>query len=171
MSSTSPSRQISVLDAVSACLATLLFIALFAGHWLGDNSLCYKLLGCNAGFFGYDTIEHFLSGLLVASLVVRHARRRTRPDFLKNTFWRDVITLTAFVALFGLGWEMIEFFRDNVLMHIKFFHNIRLLLPDSVAQPSNSDTMGDLTFDLLGGLVGALVLRLVDSRIWRRRIN
>ena len=68
----------------------------------------------------------------------------------------------AIAALIGVSWEILEFIFDHVRMDI--FH-VNLIYPNQMAQASNSDTMGDLSFGLLGALTSSCVMRLIDRKL------
>jgi hypothetical protein len=77
------------------------------GFGFMKNDYCFKYLGCNAGFFGYDAIEHFLSGLSEGFLFLWLSHRSEKFDFLRNgSFWKNFLVLLGLVALVGVGWEI-----------------------------------------------------------------
>jgi hypothetical protein len=135
------------------------------GHLFGlmNNALCFKYLGCNAGFFGYDAIAHFASGIIEIIFILWLAKKTSRFNFLHNNFWKSVLILMAIVALIGVGWEILEFVGDHVRMYV--FHEDLLRPANRLFQPSNSDTVGDLTFGLLGATITILILGLIDRAL------
>lgn len=137
-----------------------LFIFAFAvflgGIWPGwmHSSYCFKYLGCNAGFGGYDALVHFLGGITGAAFILWFIKKYPRWNILSGDALRDSFMVIAIVALAGVSWEIIEFSIDHfriLVLHQDIVHLGHLL------QPSNSDTMGDLVFDLLGGIIGIIL--------------
>ncbi len=117
-----------------------------------DNQKCYQLLGCNMGFFGYDALLHFLSGFMNASLIIYLMRKYPALNFFRREFWKNALTVVSMVALIALLWEIGEFGHDQYRMKVL---NINLTNPDRLDQASNSDTMGDMTFSIIGGAITA----------------
>lgn len=133
-------------------LITCTFGEGLGGSW-GANNACYPYLGCTSGFFGYDAIEHFLFGVVAIFALVWFFRTHPRFSLLSDVRWKNVVILIAVVALVSVFWELLEcahdFFRVDIL-HQSLF-NFRLHL-NQLDQPTNLDTMGDLTFALIGSL-------------------
>ena len=129
-----------------------------------NNSNCFKLMGCNAGFFGYDAFVHLISGMMQATFILWLARRYTRFNILHNSFWKSFFVIVATVALIGLCWEMLEFLGDRFRI---FILHINLFTPNKLFQASNADTMGDMIFALIGAKVILLSYRLarMDSLV------
>ncbi|MBU6142183.1 hypothetical protein KGO95_03675 [Patescibacteria group bacterium] len=119
------------------------------GGSLGANDKCYPYLGCTSGFFGYDAIEHFLFG--VAAVFVLIWLFRSRFSLFSGVRWKDILILIALVALLSVFWELFECIHD--LFRADILHqsllDLRLHI-NQLDQPSNLDTMGDLSFALLG---------------------
>ncbi len=141
----------------------------FADSWFGliANSECFKYLGCNVGFFGYDAIIHFLGGAFEVLLVIWLCQKFPRWNILhEDSIWKDIVVLIAAVALLAVGWELWEFSVDHFRMDI--LHE-NIAYPNHMAQPSNSDTMGDFTFGLTGALIGALLVKSLDPRSIRKK--
>ncbi len=148
--------------ALLVSLFCFVFVIVGGAFWGGNATTCFQFIGCNAGFFGYDAIEHLFSGILEAVFIVWLGRRYSKFDFYhKKDFFKNVVVIFSIVVLIGFGWEVLEFGHDHMLNRAFTFNAIGLLRP-SMAQPSNSDTMGDLTFDLLGGLLGVATLKILD---------
>ncbi len=129
---------------------------------LMDNSLCFKYLGCNAGFFGYDAFVHFLGGIMETVFILWLARKSPKFNFLQKNFLKNAVLLVALVALLSVGWEIGEFGFDHVRMDI--LHQDLLHPTNRLRQASNSDTMGDLFFTLFGATVMATVLKFSDKK-------
>lgn len=150
----------SSLDIV-LLFSTLMFaLALIAGQiWASDNKSCVTFLGCGSGFFGYDALEHFLWGLLVVAFGIAIGNKFPSHNIFHNgSLWKNILLLLGLLALVSVGWELLEYSRDHILTRFAFFNKLAFLKPYSLAQPSNVDTMGDLMFDLLGGILGIVIL-------------
>ncbi len=120
-----------------------------------NNSTCFTLLGCNAGFFGYDAIEHFLCGAAVFLAILWLCKKFPEHSILPNErYWKIALTLVAYVALLAVLWEILECAHDYFNLSILHEHlfNYRLHI-NALDQPSNLDTMGDISFTLIGALV------------------
>ncbi|GEM_PF-2690096 len=155
-----PVRSIPRLSTTNTLplIATLLFTAgLIAGHWLIESSHCYPILGCNAGFGGYDALLHFVAGIMEVAILVR---LRLWASFNSTEkFWKNFILLLSLVALLSVGWEILEFLHDYFFSKFELFNALSIFRPYTLTQPSTSDTMGDILFTLIAGMIaGALVL-------------
>lgn len=137
---------------------SIVFIALLLVFGLLDllgfmkDTTCYPFLGCNAGFFGLDADAHFVSGLAEATSIIWLMTKYSRFNFLR---------VIAFVALIGTAWEVMEFSFDYLRMNI--FH-INLLDPLTLAQPSNSDTVGDQFLGLVSGILVAFIYNQIHKK-------
>lgn len=149
-------------NAVLATVASIAFlvVCMFGEGAIGGfgfNAACYKYLGCTTGFFGYDAMEHFLSGLAIAWLLVWFFKKYPQYSLLHSSRWKNILVLFGSVALILVAWELMEcahdYFRLEVL-HQPLF-NVRLHL-NRLDQPSNFDTMGDMAFSLFGGAIALL---------------
>ena len=151
----------SGLDSILLLSALTFTSTIITGQiWVSGNTACVKFLGCGAGFFGYDALEHFLWGVLVVVFSIGICVKFPLLNLLHNdALWKNVLLLLAFLALVSVGWELLEYSHDHILTQFAFFNKLAFLKPQSLAQPSNVDTMGDLTFDLLGGALGILILK------------
>ena len=149
-------------------------MALWSGaqFGLGDiwgmmrNSQCFKYFGCNAGFFGFDALVHFLAGILFIMFVLWLFHAYPKLNLLHSNFWKTTVTLLAIVALLGVTWEFMEFSADHI--RIDILHE-NLIHPNRLAQPSNGDTMGDLTFALLGAALSISILKKFDAKVFEGR--
>lgn len=98
-------------------------------------------------FYWIDTVMHFWGGAFAGywallSDVTRHVAQFSI---------RRIIIVIALSAFIGVVWEFAEWTSDTVLIGYYKFD-----VPKS--QSSNSDTMTDLTFDVIGGgLIAAMV--------------
>lgn len=122
--------------------------------WLGlwvTSAVCLHTLG-SAGLYGqfgwWDSVTHALSASLVAGtgyIVVRaidlHSDRIRLPHRFAFVF------ILVLVLAFGVVWELFEFALDVVAAETG------LTMP--LAQHGLDDTVADLVYDSLGGLVVA----------------
>jgi hypothetical protein len=147
-------------EAVWAIIATSIFllVCIFGegmGGSFGSNPSCYKYLGCTTGFFGYDAIEHFLFGIAAVGILVWFFMKFPKYSLLHTERWKNILTVVALIILVSVIWEFIEcahdYFRIEVLHQLLI--NFRLHI-NSLDQPTNLDTMGDLFFSLFGSLTG-----------------
>ncbi len=96
----------------------------------------------------FDNVLHFLGGAWLALVVAWFVffSKRAKNIRLPTLFF--LLAAVSFAALVGVGWELFEFCVD-------------FLTGKGVAvglnQAGLQDTMGDLFFDLLGGLFAGLV--------------
>jgi hypothetical protein len=131
----------------------------FLYTWAG-NVMCSTYLGCVNGFLGYDAYEHFLFGIAAAFALISISDRYPRYSVLNEEWWKTALMIIAIIALISVIWEMIECAHDALRLDI--FHeplrNIRLRI-NLLDQPSNIDTMGDLTMSLAGGLAGVFLIK------------
>ncbi len=148
--------RVKTLFASSVILFVAALIA--EGFWFGNNHYCYTSLGCNAGFFGFDALVHFSSGIAEASLIIWLAKNYKKVNFFDGNSCRNIVILVALVALLGIGWELLELGHDLIVTNTTVFSSLPFFGPENIAQPSGSDTMGDLSLDLLGALVFSLAL-------------
>ena len=136
------------------------FLGEFYPGW-ATTQTCYRFLGCNVGFGGYDAVEHFLFGIVLSLFIIWLSRKYTHLGFKGEPVWRSILCIISFVALVSVCWEFYECaydaFRQNILHEVLF--NFRLHI-DLLDQPSNIDTMGDLFYDILGAVVGCFWYRL-----------
>lgn len=149
---------------IALFFGTLFFVLFGASKLYGlmRDGTCFKYLGCNSGFFGYDGLLHFVFGIAFAGSIYWFLS--TYPTFYtpQDVAWKNFLVFCAVVVLVGFIWETIEFGYDHVRMIV--FH-INLIQPNQMAQPSNSDTMGDMALGFLGALLGG-VLCGVRNRLY-----
>jgi hypothetical protein len=155
-------RLTAHLGAVTSWLAVIWIAVTIYGEFMNGapNSACYPFLGCDSGFFGYDALEHFLFGVTAVWAIIWLWRRFPRISLGHARFWKSALTILSLVMLVAVLWEMGECFRDAYLLDIahQSLVNFRLHI-NYLAQPSNFDTMGDLTFTMLGALISITSLR------------
>ena len=103
-----------------------------------------------------DIPMHFLGGLWVALFFFWILKKRfvQVSQVLEGNFLLLGILSLGFVSLIGIGWEFYEFLYDKYLAK-------GLLL----SQASITDTMTDLFFDWVGGLIAVLVYKIRRERI------
>lgn len=132
-------------------------VRVFGLPLLIDNVICFKYLGCNANFFGYDAIVHVLAGV-VEVLFLLWLTRYPAWDFRHVAFLRTLMSLVGMVILASFAWELIEYcadlFRANILGE-------NIVMPNTKAQATAADTMGDITVSTMGAAWTLLMLRLV----------
>jgi hypothetical protein len=112
-----------------------------------NNAYCYPLLGCNAGFFGYDAAVHWVSGTVIGLGLLWLNRRSA---------WKFALASLAV----ALGWEFLEWSYDTirrVAFHMDLLHPANIL-----TQPTPIDTLGDMAMGLLGTAV-------IYGLFWLRR--
>lgn len=95
---------------------------------------------------GYDKFLHFLGGAWITLLVYQQIKTR---KFLITPLVLFFAFLIFAATTIGVFWEFFEFFWDQT------FHKWYGLMP---AQASLADTMFDLLWDFIGGLVLSFIL-------------
>ncbi|MFZ2804472.1 MAG: hypothetical protein WA001_04570 [Patescibacteria group bacterium] len=122
--------------------------------WAG-NATCSAALGCVSGFFGFDAFEHLFFGVALALVIVFLCMRFPKYSILHSERWKTVLTIVATVVLVSVLWEIFECIHDAFRVDIlhEALSNLRLHI-DLLDQPSNLDTMGDLSFAMLGSVIG-----------------
>ncbi len=109
----------------------ILFLNSFVLAFLDYNSISYGWL---------DIPMHLAGGMFVAFWVLL----AFEEDFASLALSKSILVILGITALIGVGWEFFEWTFDHIV-------GIRYHLP--AAQVSLRDTMGDLLFDILGGLL------------------
>ena len=152
MTTRTTGKVISFGPLLLAGIATSLLLE-FMGEVYPDwiaNPLCFRYLGCNAGFLGYDALIHFCSGIAETLTLFWAAANFSKFDMFRSaSLAQSVVYMLGIIGLISIGWELIEFSYDGIRM--VFFH-INLLVPNTLSQPSNADTVGDLVCGLVGAL-------------------
>ena len=149
-------RRFKPRTILALSIVIFLFSSLVVGYgpfkW-ASNSECFVYIGCNAGFFGFDWVIHFLSGIVVATSAIWFFDKFPKFSIFTHSFLKNLIILLAICTLVGVFWEFGEFAIDQARM--LFVHHS---LPQTMLlQQSNTDTMGDLFADFLGALFIALI--------------
>jgi len=123
----------------------------------GFNTQCLRFIGCTTGFFGFDAIEHLLSGFVIFLVLLLFFRKYPQWSPLTGVWWKDALILIAAVNLISFAWELVECAHDVfrvAILHERLY-SVRLNI-DLLDQPTNLDTMGDMTFNVLGSAIAAL---------------
>ncbi len=100
-----------------------------------------------------DVPQHFFGGILAALIFYWIAYAYPRFFKLIPSFPTSIILVLGWTALLGVFFEFTEFVYDLVIFDY-------LGWSDLPSQLGLRDTMGDLFFDLLGGLSLAILMRL-----------
>lgn len=101
--------------------------------------------------FGWiDMPMHFLGGVFAGMVFVWLFRKFMGYLDLRDKFLVSTILLLGFVTLVGVFWEFYEFIYDLFISPREW---------NAFTQQGIQDTMGDLFFDILGGLTAALFIR------------
>ena len=139
------------------------FIVFFVLHVLGyygpkfmDNSKCFQYLGCNMGFFGYDALTHFISSVMISSFVVWLMKKKIQINILHDSFFRNLVVIITIMMFITFSWEFAEYSRDQ--FRIKVLHE-NITHPNCRDQASDSDTMGDMTFSILGATFTSIAFK------------
>jgi len=120
-------------------LGLLIFILIF-----------HIIASINSWYWVYTWLDmpmHFLGGFWLATVFItlnsKLKIQNSELSGLPNYLITIVITL-GFVALIGVFWEFFEFGYDVLISSKGYF---------AATQQGTADTMSDLFFDLLGGLM------------------
>jgi len=155
--------HITILAIISTLVFFIAFI--FGEGWggnLGLNQSCLPYLGCSSGFFGYDAVEHFISGMMVIYIISLFFKKLPKYSLLGDKRWKNIIIFLSMIAFVGVMWEFIEcahdIFRSNVLHQVLINRKLNINLLD---QPNNIDTMGDLFFSLCGSMIALFSIKSI----------
>ncbi len=146
----------SVAYSAVGVFIVLWILGKWGPHYIA-NDKCYAFFGCNAGFFGYDAVLHFVSGIMEASLIILLSIKVSALNFFHEKFWKNCIVIVSLVATIAVFWEIGELSHDQYKM--KILHENLRVPTNRLNQPSNNDSMGDMTFSILGGAITAAALR------------
>ena len=146
------------LLAASVVFLVFEFTGAIYPNWMA-NPLCFRIIGCNAGFFGYDSLVHGVSGIAETLTIFWAAERFPRFNvFHSSSLSLSALMVLGIVSLASVSWELIEFFWDTVLVVVPYINLIVL------NQPSAADTIGDTSLGLFGSIVTlALLARFAPS--------
>jgi len=147
-----PTKKRTRLGFLAIGFAIFFLIWAIGGNRSGlmDNYACYGWLACNMYFGGYDFLVHLTSGIAEVVALVWIMRTFGFFDVMHNRLWKNMLILTALVALISVCWEIGEFISDGIRI---YWMHINLLVPNHLYQPSNADTVGDLCAATLGALI------------------
>ena len=145
-------------------LGCLFLIESPGGDMVGlmNNDACYHLLGCNSGFLGFDFLVHITSGIVLMCLMIWLIQNYQSFHIIHGSFKQKFFILIAIMALIGIVWELGEFAHDSYriyMLHEDLRH------PNTMDQPSNADTMGDMFANLCGGSLALLVGRAIKEDV------
>lgn len=102
-------------------------------------------------FLWMDIPMHFLGGVLVAVVFIWFFERFPGHIDLSRNFLLTIILTLGFVALIGVLWEFNEFVYDLLISSRGW---------GVLTSQGTSDMVGDLFFDILGGLCVVIFKRL-----------
>ncbi len=135
-------------------LPWILVVWLFALNFLHYIGVRYALYDT---IWWWDILTHMVTVMLIAIfilmllLLVEKQRKELPSSFLFFAFF-IIITVTTF----GVIWELLEFFFDNLFtMHLQY---------------SLGDTVKDLTVDMIAGTMVAMLAPLYFRRHSRREV-
>jgi hypothetical protein len=94
----------------------------------------------------YDTVVHMLSGFWAAWVVLLFTYRNSS----RHSVYRTLILSLIIALSIGIVWEFFEFYAGVTSLKDSFFW---------------ADTAGDLSADLMGGIIGALIISM-KYRLW-----
>jgi hypothetical protein len=163
------SRLTVFLSIATAVWLVLTVLGEFITGW-ATNNICYRYLGCNDGFFGYDAMEHLLFGFALLMCMLWLADRFPPLSLIARKRIKTIVTLIAYVALTAVIWEMFECAWDQyrvVILHETLF-SFKLHI-DALSQSSNLDTMGDISFSLFGALIASGIAEFLHKGVLKRR--
>lgn len=98
----------------------------------------------------FDNLHHFLGGFWVAAVFFYVFKQYPQIFDTRKNWLATLILALGFVALVGVAWEFFEFTFDRIFADKEIFPR---------AQISVADTMADLFFNLVGGLLFIFVIR------------
>lgn len=139
------------MTSLKSVIVLLIFI--FSVHFLALVNFWYW------EFWWFDIPMHFLGGFWVALTAVALISNFQFPiskEFINQKFLSFVIVILSLVALIGVFLEFSEFIYDIIFSSKGYF---------GIMQVGVGDTIGDLFFDLLGGLVFSILAKLKANRI------
>lgn len=125
---------------------TLSISSFFAVHSVASINDLYRSMAW------IDIPAHFLGGVVSAAMFYWFFQHKPSYFDTSRNFWITLTLVLGWVSLVGIGWEFFEFSHDYVIA--KYALDLRIL------QFGLIDTLGDLLFDLLGGLALAIFVKL-----------
>src|SRR3989344_4289674 len=146
------------LPLLVATFAAVFFVLVILGRFpsleLVKNNRCFTLLGCNEGVFGYDGFEHIVCGIGLSFAFLWIKNRYTLLCTATKRQTCIFFFLFAWIGLVGIVWEIIEFSYDMLRLHVFAINN-----PFDFAQPTKSDTAGDMLLNFTGFLIAWIAMR------------
>jgi hypothetical protein len=124
---------------------TLIGYASFVGIvLLSLNTIAHTFYWYTA-IWGFDKVMHTIGGIFLALLIGAIFWPQVNTLHNHNMF----VTIVLFVFVIGLGWEYYEYI-------VQAFTRVPLAnIPDSI---------GDITFDMIGGSIGAFFVILLNKQ-------
>lgn len=129
---------------------------------IANGSGCFGILGCDAGFFGYDGVVHFFAGLVETVGIVWIIYKHPQYNIFKKTFLKSSLIVVGIVSLITILWESQEYIAD--LFEGSTIHTIVYL--GASAQSGLSDTMGDIILGFFGSVMGVGIIGYIDRQIF-----
>lgn len=124
----------------------LFFLAIIAMHAAAIYFSLYWIV------WWFDNVMHFFGGIWVSFFAVWLLYFSGKTNLNDSSIFSVIIIILGITALGAVLWEFFEFSFDKIIFG-KIEDVIKLAGP---AQLGVADTMSDLFFGLLGGLVGGL---------------
>jgi len=106
---------------------------------------------------GFDKFMHLLGGMWLGCLAMWYVNFYKKLDLLRFDNFFQIMAATGAAALGGVLWEGFEFVLDAYLNTISRYVDFM--------QPNILDTMGDLVFDLWGGLIAGVILIILFKKL------
>ena len=160
MEITKDDRRDFALNTTLMLSVVIFFIGVILGKFgpvLIANDKCYPIIGCNVGFFGYDAVLHFFSGIIDATAIICFMKAFPKFSLFHKTFWKNLLIIASLTALISLCWEVGEFSHDQFRMNV--LHENLTSPKNHLDQPSDADTMGDMTFAEVASILAIFTFR------------
>lgn len=156
-------KKYKYLGAITLSLCAVYAVIAILGEITAGwsfNLVCNKFFGCTEGFFGYDAFEHFLSAMTAVLVIVWFCNKFPKYSILQDGTFKSMLFIISFIMFLCVAWEILECAHDAFRLSILHepLRNIRLHI-NYLDQPTNIDTMGDLTFSLFGAVVGIVLMK------------
>lgn len=141
------------LVGLLVCLAVLFAVVEFVlGHIVGYMAVdaCFAYIGCNASYFGYDGVVHWIAGLAIGVVILLSLLWHYQKVPPPHKVWKTVGVIFLLAVLVAIGWELVEYFADSLqIIILKPINGDRYQL-------SVADTIGDIVVSVLGSLMTAV---------------
>ena len=99
-------------------------------------------------YVNFDIVHHFLGGVWLSAFFFYYFGKRQKLFDVRQSRFATLLFALGVTALAGVIWEFYEFGMD-------YFFDLKIM--PLRHQNSLADTIGDLFFDLLGGLIYAIL--------------